>query len=86
MALIAARKRADMVKLELELFRKGDGYIDYPFEDASVRVFYDPADPDRVRLDWFDEMWFNVLALGGLTLFAGLLAAAAWGTLRQARP
>lgn len=42
---------------------------------ASVRVFYDPADPERVRLDLFEEMWANTLLLAGLTLFVGLLAA-----------
>jgi hypothetical protein len=42
---------------------------------ASVRVFYDRADPERVRLDLFEEMWANTLLLGGLTLFVGLLAA-----------
>ncbi len=53
---------------------------------AEVRVFYDPADPDRVRLDLFDEMWFSVLALGGLTLFVGLLAGAVWwGTMRTVK-
>lgn len=53
---------------------------------AEVRVFYDPADPERVRLDLFDEMWFSVLALGGLTLFVGLLAGAVWwGTMRTAK-
>ena len=54
---------------------------------ANVRVFYDPADPERVRLDLFDEMWFSLLALGGLTLFVGVLAGAVWwGTMRHARP
>jgi hypothetical protein len=52
---------------------------------AYVRVFYDPEDPNRVRLDLFDEMWFSLIALGGLTLFVGLLAGAVWwGTMRQA--
>jgi hypothetical protein len=53
--------------------------------DARVRVFYDPADPERMRLDLFDEMWLGTLLLGGLTLFVGLLAGAVWGTMRQAR-
>jgi hypothetical protein len=54
---------------------------------ASVRVFYDPADPERVRLDLFEEMWLSVLALGGLTLFVGVLAGAVWwGTMKHARP
>jgi hypothetical protein len=53
---------------------------------ASVRVFYDPANPDWTRLDLFDEMWFGTLFLGGLTLFVGLLAGAVWwGTMRTAK-
>ena len=52
---------------------------------ASVRVFYEPAEPERGRLDLFDEMWFSVLLLGGLTLFVGLLAGAVWWTLRTAK-
>ena len=53
---------------------------------ADVRVFYDREDPDRVRLDLFDEMWSGMLLLGGLTLFAGLLAGAVWWVfMRQAR-
>lgn len=49
---------------------------------AGVRVFYDPADPERVRVDLFEEMWANPLLLGGLTLFVGLLAApVVWFTM-----
>lgn len=54
---------------------------------ASVRVFYDPAEPEWVRLDVFEEMWANTLLLGGLTLFVGLLAGAVWwGTMRRGEP
>ena len=53
---------------------------------ADVRVFYDREDPDRVRLDLFDEMWRGMLLLGGLTLFVGLFAGAVWWvTMRQPR-
>lgn len=53
---------------------------------ASVRVLYDPADPERVRLDLFDEMWLSTLLLGGLTLFVGLFSAGfVWFTVTGAR-
>ena len=52
---------------------------------AGVRVFYDREDPDRVRLDVFEEMWADMLLLGGLTLFVSLLAGPVWWGMRQAR-
>ena len=52
---------------------------------AGVRVFYDREDPDRVRLDLFEEMWANTALLGGLTLFVGLLAGPVWWGMRRAK-
>ena len=69
-----------------QILRTVSDSSEYVAVGANVRVFYDREDPDRVRLDLFDEMWLGMLVLGGLTLFVGLLAGAVWwGTLRQAR-
>ena len=58
---------------------------EYVAVGADVRVFYDREDPDRVRLDLFEEMWANTALLGGLTLFVGLLAAPVWWGMRRAK-
>jgi hypothetical protein len=53
---------------------------------APVRVFYDPVDPERMRLDRFEQMWLSLLALCGLTLLVSLpVGALWWRTMRQGK-
>ncbi len=49
-------------------------YSGYKVGD-KVRVFYDPAQPEDARLDFFLELWLGPMVLGGLALIVGLVTA-----------